>query len=90
MSKITDEQLSTIKEQQEKLLQVQSELGYLECYKHTILHKVAGMNKEIEDYKVVLEGQYGSVNINLEDGTYTPIDNAVPATDETVAEVNHA
>ena len=30
-------------------------------------------DKEIEDYKEVLEAEYGAINIDLEDGTYTEI-----------------
>ena len=35
------------------------------------------LNKDIEDYKSVLENLYGHININLEDGTYTKIEKDV-------------
>ena len=35
---------------------------------------MAGLNQEIEDYKKVLEEEYGAVNINVEDGSYTKIE----------------
>jgi hypothetical protein len=37
------------------------------------LHDIAGVNKEVEDYKEILEAEYGAINIDLEDGTYTEI-----------------
>ena len=32
------------------------------------------LNQEIEDYKKVLEEEYGAININVEDGSYTKIE----------------
>ncbi len=46
----------------------------LESQKHGLLHDLAGANKDIEDYKEVLEGEYGAIEINLETGDYTNID----------------
>jgi len=42
---------------------------------------MAGVNQDVEKFKKELEEQYGAVNINLEDGTYTNIevDKAEPA-----------
>ena len=72
-NKITDEQLSTIQEQQNNLSQVINEIGVLETRKHALLHQVAEINTNIEEVKAQLEKEYGAVNINLEDGTYTEI-----------------
>jgi len=73
MSKITDKQLKQLQELQSKLNTTVSNIGTLEANKHALLHELAGVNKEIEDTKNVLEEQYGSVNINLETGEYTEI-----------------
>ena len=35
------------------------------------------VNQEIEDFKKVLEKEYGQVNINLEDGSYTEIEEEI-------------
>ncbi len=72
--KIKEEQLKTVQEQQTKLNNILSQIGVIETNKHGLLHEIAGLNKEIEDYKAVLEKEYGAVNINLEDGTYTEIE----------------
>jgi hypothetical protein len=72
--KIKKEQLTTIKEQQEKINSILHQLGYLESQKHGLLHELADVNKDVEEFKKVLENEYGAVNINLEDGSYTKID----------------
>jgi hypothetical protein len=46
------------------------------------LHEIAGVNKEIEDYKEVLEAEYGAINIDLEDGSYTKIEENVESNKE--------
>ena len=71
--KIKEEELKTIQEQQTKLNELVSNIGLLESQKHGLLHEIAGVNKDIEEYKEVLEKEYGAININVEDGTYTEI-----------------
>ena len=71
--KIKEEELKLIQEQQKQLNELVSNIGLLESQKHGLLHEIAGTNKEIEDYKEVLEAEYGAINIDLEDGTYTEI-----------------
>jgi len=71
--KIKEEELLLIQEQQKKLNELVHNIGLLESQKHGLLHEIAGVNKEVEDYKEVLEAEYGAINIDLEDGTYTEI-----------------
>ena len=71
---ITAEELKTIKEQQSELSTVVNQIGQLEANKHSLLHKIAGINEGIEDTKKQLEETYGAININLEDGTFTEIE----------------
>ncbi len=72
--KIKEDQLKKIQEQQAAVTKILNEVGYLEANKHGLLHELAGVNQEIEDFKGELENEYGAVNINLEDGTYTAIE----------------
>ena len=72
--KIKEEELKTIIEQQEKVNSILTQVGYLESQKHGLLHELAGVNQDIEEFKKVLEKEYGAVNINLEDGTYTKVE----------------
>ena len=72
--KITEEQLTKIKNQQEKLNELIHNIGLLESQKHGLLHEIAKVNVDIEEYKQELEKEYGAININLEDGTYKEIE----------------
>jgi len=72
--KIKEEQLKKIQEQQAAVTKILNEVGYLEANKHGLLHELAGVNEGIEEFKKELEEEYGAVNINLEDGTYTAIE----------------
>ena len=74
MNKIDDKELEKVVEQQKTLNEVLTNIGVLETQKHGLLHKVAALNKDIEEVKNDLEGKYGAININLEDGTYTKIE----------------
>ena len=71
--KIKEDQLKKIQEQQAAVTKILNEVGYLEANKHGLLHELAGVNEGIEEFKKELEEEYGEVNINLEDGTYTEI-----------------
>ena len=73
-NKVTAKELKTIKDQQAELGQVLNQIGQLEANKHALLHKIAGVNESIEDTKKQLEEKYGSINIDLETGTYTEIE----------------
>tara|TARA_E500000305_G_scaffold47564_2_gene37168 strand:- start:743 stop:991 length:249 start_codon:yes stop_codon:yes gene_type:complete len=74
-NKITEEELKQAKKQQEDLQKVILDIGVIETKKHAMLHKIADINTDIEELKKVLEEKYGHVNINLEDGTYTEVEN---------------
>ena len=74
-NKITKEELTQAVKHQEDLQKVILDIGVIETKKHALLHKVADINVEIEDFKKILEEKYGHVNIDLEDGTYTPVEN---------------
>jgi len=73
-NKITDEQLETIKEHQNKTNSILNQVGYLESQKHGLLHELAGVNQDIEEFKNSLEKEYGAINIDIETGTYTKIE----------------
>ena len=73
-SMITKDQLEKIQGFQKELNKLLNETGFLEAQKTAVLSKFHEVNKETEDFKKELEEEYGSININLEDGTYTPIE----------------
>ena len=80
--KIKKDELLLIQEQQKKLNELVNNIGVLESQKHGMLHDIAGVNKEVEDYKEMLEAEYGAINIDLEDGTYTNIEEDVEGNKE--------
>ena len=74
MNKIKEEELKTIREQQSKLNSLVNQIGMIESQKHAMLHEIASVNKDIEATKDELEKNYGAVNIDLETGEYTVIE----------------
>jgi hypothetical protein len=74
---ITAEQLEKIVAGQKDLSAILSNIGVLESQKHGFLHQLADLNKSIEEFKAELEAEYGAININLEDGSYTEIEKPV-------------
>jgi len=72
--KIKEELLEIAKTQHEKLQRVISDIGIIEAKKHGLLHEIASINTEIEDFKKELEKEYGHIEINLNDGSYIKIE----------------
>jgi predicted nucleic acid-binding Zn-ribbon protein len=73
-NKIKENQLVTIVKHQKDLNNLLTNIGILESQKHSLLHQVAEVNKSAEEFKNELQEEYGAVNINLEDGSYTLIE----------------
>jgi hypothetical protein len=76
---ISETQLTKLTEQQTELQNVLGNIGVLESQKHALLHNLAELNREVEEYKKVLEEEYGSVSINLATGEFTKIEKDVKA-----------
>ncbi len=74
VSKITDEQLSTINETQTKLNDAIYRVGMLEMQKEAVKLGFEDLSKEMENIKKSLEEEYGAVNIDLKTGEYTVIE----------------
>jgi len=74
ITKITEEQLKTIKDQQAKLQNAFIDIGYIESKKHEALHIQVKAAEALEATKKQLEEEYGQVNIDLTDGSYTVIE----------------
>jgi len=72
-NKITEEELTLLKELQGKLNQSVSQVGFLETQKHSLLHAIAEINSDVEKQKSELEAKYGSITINLEDGSFEEV-----------------
>ena len=73
MAKITEEQLEKVVKTNKELEDTVLEIGILESKKHGLLHKVAEVNKVLEEQKVELEKEYGKISVDLKTGEYTEI-----------------
>ena len=71
---ITEEQLKTVQDQQAKLTEGLRTLGVLDVQKQNVHGQITELSKEIEATKKELEDEYGQVNIDLKDGSYTEIE----------------
>jgi hypothetical protein len=77
MNKIKEEELEQIRNTQQELNEILNSIGYLESQKHALLHRIKQVNEDEVEIKQRLEEEYGSININIEDGTYTTIEENV-------------
>ena len=71
---ISKEQLKVVTDQQSKLNEILRTLGVLDVQKMNLHDKVKEISKEIEVTKKELENEYGQINIDLKDGSYTDIE----------------
>ena len=73
VEKITDEELKELQDQVNKINSAQLRLGGIESQKHTLVHGINAMQKEVQDMQAKLEEKYGKVSINIQDGTIQEI-----------------
>ena len=67
--KITDEQLKKVQETVNTINRAQIELGSMELRKHEMLHQLAGVKDELTLLQDELKQEYGTVDVNINDGT---------------------
>ena len=67
--KITDEQLEKVQETVNNLNKSQMEIGHMESRKHELLHGIAGLRDELSKLQTEFQKEYGTFDINIEDGT---------------------
>jgi regulator of replication initiation timing len=71
--KLTEKVFETVVDFQTKLNNLLINIGAIESQKHGFLHELAGVNQDQEKFKKELQDKYGSVNINLKDGSFEEI-----------------
>jgi hypothetical protein len=67
--KITDEQLKKVQDLINAINRGQLELGTIETRKHMMLHQVSGIQEQLSGMQKEFEEQYGTFDINIQDGT---------------------
>ena len=73
-NKITQEQLEELQGYVGKLNNVATQIGNLEMQKHQLNHAATEIQADLNKFQVKLEEKYGKVSINIQDGTYKPIE----------------
>ena len=71
---ISEKQLKTVSDQQTRLSGFLRSIGVLDVQKQNVHSEIKKVSEEIEATKKELEDEYGQININLQDGSYTEIE----------------
>ena len=67
--KITDEQLKKVQDTVNNMNRSQLEIGSMELRKHDLLHGIAGLRDELTVLQKEFEKDYGTFDVNIQDGT---------------------
>ena len=67
--KITKEQLDRVQDSVNKINRAQLDLGSMELKKHEMMHNIAGFRDELTLLQNEFEQEYGTFDINIQDGT---------------------
>ena len=74
--KLSKEELENIKQLQARIQNVVLNLGSAELAKNAIVNQHTELNEEWKTITTDLEKKYGQVNVNLEDGTLSPLESS--------------
>ena len=66
--KITDEQLKKVQDTVNNINRAQLEIGSIELKKHEMMHQIAGLKDELTLLQGEFEKDYGTFDINIQDG----------------------
>ena len=66
--KITDEQLKKVQDTVNSINRAQLEIGSMELKKHELMHNIAGLRDELTLLQGEFEKDYGTFDINIQDG----------------------
>jgi len=67
--KITAEQLDKVQNTVNSINRAQLEIGSIELKKHEMMHQIAGLRDELTLLQGEFEKEYGTFDINIQDGT---------------------
>ena len=66
--KVTDEQLKKVQDSVNNINRAQLEIGSIELKKHEMMHNIAGLRDELTLLQAEFEKDYGTFDINIQDG----------------------
>mgnify|MGYP003667283658 FL=1 len=67
--KISDQELAQLQSAIKTIDQLTAEVGGIEVRKHSLLRAMESVHSRLEAQRVKIKEQYGTDNINLQDGT---------------------
>ena len=67
--KITADQLNKVQGTVNNINRAQLEIGSIELKKHEMMHQIAGLRDELTLLQGEFEKEYGTFDINIQDGT---------------------
>ena len=67
--KVTEDQLKKVQNTINGINRAQLEIGSMEIKKHEIMHNMAGLRDELTVLQGEFEKEYGTFDINIQDGT---------------------
>jgi len=67
--KITAEQLKKVQETVNTMNRAQLEIGSMELKKHEMMHQLAAIKDGLAELQEELKKEYGTVDVNIQDGT---------------------
>jgi len=73
VEKITEEQLKDLQGHVNTINQAQLQLGQLTSQKSAVLNAIPALQVKLKEFQDKMEGIYGKVSINIQDGTIQEI-----------------
>ena len=67
--RISEEQLKKVQDTVNNINRTQLDMGSIEIQKHEMLHRVAGLRDELTLLQGEFEKEYGTFDVNIQDGT---------------------
>jgi len=66
--KVTEDQLKKVQDTVNNINRAQLEIGSMEIRKHEVMHSIAGLRDELTLLQAEFEKDYGTFDINIQDG----------------------
>ena len=67
--KITEDELKKVQDSVNNINRAQLEIGAMELKKHEMMHHIAGLRDKLTLLQSEFEKEYGTFDINIQDGT---------------------
>jgi len=81
-NKISEEHLEELQSSVSKINQVASQIGNVELQKQGFLNQGLELQSDLSKFQAKLEEKYGKISVNIQDGTYEPIEDKQEVTEK--------